>query len=111
MVECCMLGGIFLRLKRTVYFILLIFSLVPLILFATFMIDQNNKRIEEVSQDALSSISSVHLLSISSFFETQQITLEMISGLDLVQEAVQKSLDGTLAWDDSARSYLTNIIA
>lgn len=111
MVECCMLGGIFLSLKRTVYFILLIFSLVPLILFATFMIDQNNKRIEEVSQDALSSISSVHLLSISSFFETQQITLEMISGLDLVQEAVQKSLDGTLAWDDSARSYLTNVLA
>ena len=98
-------------LKRTIYSTILLFSLLPLCLFSLFMVGENNKKIEEVTHDALESISSAHLLYLSSFFETQQSTLKMISELTLVQDAVHSSLAGTLAWDDSNRAYLTNVLS
>lgn len=97
-------------LKRKIYTIILLFSLVPLFLLGTFMIIQNDRKMEEVTQEHLESISQIQILSISSFCEAQRSSLEMIAQLDIVQDAVSTSLSGAFSRNDPAPRYLTNML-
>ncbi len=97
-------------LKRKIYIIILLSSLIPLLLLGSLMIAQNNWKMAEVTEKSLESISQAQILSLSSFCETQRSSLEMIAQLELVQDAVNTSLTGSFSRTDPVPRYLTNIL-
>lgn len=93
------------KIKHTLYIILLTASLIPLYIFASVMIVQNNKNTKSMMQENLRFISESTISSIESFCEARRDTIDMITQYEMIQDAVHSSLDGSISDDDSI-SYI-----
>ena len=97
------------KIKHTLYIILLTASLIPLYIFASVMIVQNNKNTKSMLQENLRFISESTISSIESFCEARRDTIDMITQYEMIQDAVHSSLDGSISDDDSI-SYINNML-
>ena len=97
------------KIKHTLYIILLTASLIPLYIFASVMIVQNNKNTKSMMQENLRFISESTISSIESFCEARRDTIDMITQYEMIQDAVHSSLDGSISDDDSI-SYINNML-
>ena len=97
------------KIKHTLYIILLTASLIPLYIFASVMIVQNNKNTKSMMQENLRFISESTISSIESFCEARRDTIDMITQFEMIQDAVHSSLDGSISDDDSI-SYINNML-
>ena len=101
--------GFHMKIKHTLYIILLTASLIPLYIFASVMIVQNNKNTKSMMQENLRFISESTISSIESFCEARRDTIDMITQYEMIQDAVHSSLDGSISDDDSI-SYINNML-
>ena len=76
------------KIKHTLYIILLTASLIPLYIFASVMIVQNNKNTKSMMQENLRFISESTISSIESFCEARRDTINMITQYEMIQDAV-----------------------
>ena len=80
--------GFHMKIKHTLYIILLTASLIPLYIFASVMIVQNNKNTKSMMQENLRFISESTISSIESFCEARRDTIDMITQYEMIQDAV-----------------------
>lgn len=97
------------KIKHTVYLLLLIFSLIPLYIFGTFMVYENNRKTEDIMQENLTLISESMISSIQSFCEVRKETMEMIAEYDLVLDAVHANLDTSSEYNPYV-GYVNNML-
>lgn len=83
--------GFHMKIKHTLYIILLTASLIPLYIFASVMIVQNNKNTKSMMQENLRFISESTISSIESFCEARRDTIDMITQYEMIQDAVHSS--------------------
>lgn len=99
------------KIKHTLYIVLLVFSLFPLYIFGAFMIYENNRKVESIMRENLELISGTQILSIKSFCDTKRERLEMISQYSIVQDAILVSLgEREEKGLFSSRDYLANML-
>lgn len=99
------------KIKHTLYIILLIFSLLPLYIFGTFMIYENDKKIEMIMKENLAAISGTQILDIENFCEARRESMEMIAHYELVYDAVLVSLGEKEESDWFSQAYLANMLS
>lgn len=97
------------KIKQVILIVLLIFSLVPLYIFSSFLIDENDKMIERMARENLAAISGSQILDITTFCQTREEKLNVISQFALVQDAVLASLENTEPTSDKG-GYLKNTL-
>ncbi len=98
------------KIKHTLYIILLAASLIPLYIFASVMIMQNDKNTKSMMQENLRFTSESTISSIQSFCEARKDTINMIAEYEMIQDTVHSSLNGTLSDDDAAISYIEDML-
>lgn len=99
------------KIKHTLYIILLIFSLVPLYIFGTFMIYENDKKIEMIMKENLAAISGTQILDIENFCKARRESMEMIAHYEIVYDAVLVSLGEKEESDWFSQDYLANMLS
>lgn len=96
------------KIKHTIYVLMLVFSLVPLLAFGTFMIYENDRNVEEIMRENLETISGTQILNIKDFCESRKEKMEMIAQLDIVHNVVNLPLGER---ESKEKDYLTNLLA
>lgn len=99
------------KIKHSLYLMLLIFSLVPLYIFGGFMIYENDRKVEEILKENLTVISGTQIMNIKSFCEARKESMEIIARYELVWDAVLVSLEERPAGTGQSREYLNNMMA
>lgn len=95
------------KIKHTIYVLLLVFSLVPLLAFGTFMIYENDRNVEEIMRENLETITGTQILNINDFCESRKEKMEMIAQLDIVHNVVHLPLEER---ECKEKDYLTNLL-
>lgn len=98
------------KIKHTIYAMLLGFTLVPLYLFGGFMIYENDKKVEEIVRENLAAVSGTQILDITNFCETQKEKLEILANLDMVHDFIHCRLEGENTEARDGKNYLTNML-
>lgn len=81
------------KIKHAIYILLLCFTILPLLLFGSFMICVNNQNLQSTMEENLEVISGAQILDIENFCEVRKENMEEIAKWFLVQNAVDASLD------------------
>lgn len=82
------------KIKHTLYILLLIFSLIPLYTFGIFMVYENDRTVESIMKENLAAISGSQIMNIKNFCDGRKEAMEMVAQYDIVRDAVEDSLDG-----------------
>lgn len=96
------------KLKHGLYILLVIFSLVPLLIFGIFMIRENDRKIEEIVRDNLEAISGAQILDIQNFCEGRRENTEMLARYEIIRDALRDSLNGET--DGKSKEYLEDML-
>ncbi len=97
------------KIKHTLYILLLLFSLIPLYTFGVFMIYENDQSVESIMKENLAAISGSQIMNIKNFCEGRKEALEMVAQYDLVQDAVKDSLNES-GKGTANHEYLENML-
>lgn len=95
------------KIKHTLYVLLLVFSLFPLLAFGTFMICENDRNVENIMKENLETISGTQILNIKDFCESRKEKMEMLAQLSIVRFIVNLDLDDR---EGSEKDYLTDML-
>lgn len=98
------------KIKHTLYLLLMIFSITPMLLFGSFMMYENDRKIESVMRENLAAISGVQILEIKNFCEGRRERMEMIARYEIVRDAVEMSLGRKESKSDINWAYLRNML-
>lgn len=97
------------KIKHMLCIMLLIFSLIPLLIFGLFMIYENDRRIDNAMRENLRAISGMQILDIKKFCETRKERMEMIAQLSIVHDAIKESIGGD-SIPKAHKEYVENIL-
>lgn len=98
------------KIKHTIYIILLTFTVLPLAAFGSFMIIQNNQNIESTMKENLMVASGAQILDIENFSRTRKENMDVLCQMDLVQDALAESLNRREKLPEKERDYLINTL-
>lgn len=98
------------KIKHTIYIILLTFTVLPLVAFGSFMIIQNNQNIESTMKENLMVASGAQILDIENFSRTRKENMDVLCQMDLVQDALAESLNRREKLPEKERDYLINTL-
>lgn len=98
------------KIKHTIYIILLAFTVLPLSLFGSFMIVQNNQNIEATMKENLMVASGAQILDIENFSRTRKENMNVLCQMDLVQDALAASLGRIEELPKKEKDYLNNTL-
>lgn len=98
------------KIKHTIYIILLAFTVLPLAVFGSFMIVQNNQNIESTMKENLMVASGAQILDIENFSRTRKENMDVLCQMDLVQDALAESLNRREKLPEKERDYLNNTL-
>ncbi len=96
------------KLKNSIFSLLLFFTLVPLCLFGILSIYGTNQKIDEMAERNLEAVSNNQIMNIENFCRDRKEEMTMIANYDLTQDAILYSLGRTDATVD--RSYVDNLL-
>lgn len=88
------------KIKNSIFILILAFSLIPLNVFGLFMIYENDSNIEEIMREDLSIISETQIMTIENFCESRKESMEIIAQYSIVQDAVLTSIGKESDYDD-----------
>lgn len=94
------------KLQNTILLVMLCFTLIPLLIFGSWIMYDTSHKIEDIMQKDISIIGENHIRSIDNFCEGQKIAMEMMSKLSIVQDSVQLSLAGEYEGNEYLDNYL-----
>lgn len=98
------------KFRHTLLIVLLLFSLMPLYILGTVMGYENDRNIEDVVKESLSSISRTQIADIQYFCESRKEYMEMIRQYDVVQNEVLISLGKRKYQGEESGEYLDNML-
>lgn len=98
------------KIKHTLYLLLMFFSLIPLLIFGIFMVYENDRKIESIMRENLAAISGVQILEIKNFCEGRRERMEMIAQYEIVRDAIEVSLGRKENTADINWEYLQNML-
>lgn len=97
------------KTKYKIYLFLLIFSLVPLGLFGTFLIQEHVTKIHKIMEEELTMVSNGKISAIEDFGHARKQELQGIARYGLVKKAVMASL-GRASVTREEEAYVENIL-
>ncbi len=100
--------GLHMKLKNSIFSLLLFFTLVPLSIFGILSIYGTNQKIDEMAERNLEAVSNNQIMNIENFCRDRKEEMTMIANYDLTQDAILYSLGRTNATVD--RSYVDNLL-
>lgn len=98
----------YMKIKHALYILLMVFTVLPLLLFGCFMISESNRRIDAIIADNLEASSGMQILDIKKTCEERKSRMEILAEYSIVKDVVRESLQSN--FDSSAYAYLENLL-
>lgn len=95
------------KIRHSLYLILLLFSMIPVILFGIYIVEANSKHIVAIMSENVEVVSNVQIAEIQNFFQRRGETLEIICQLDIVKDNILRPEETSLM----EQGYLNNMLA
>lgn len=100
------------KLKYRILGILLLFTLLPLSIFAGFSIYQTNRKIDDMTECNLATVSENQRINIKNFCEDRKSEMEMVANYAMTQAAIKESVGEPSPYDAGKvdLEYINNVL-
>lgn len=100
------------KLKNRILGILLLFILLPLSIFGGFSIYQTNRKIDDMTECNLATVSENQRINIKNFCEDRKSEMEMIANYAMTQAAIKESVGEPSPYDAGKvdLEYINNVL-
>lgn len=99
-----------LKIKHSIFGILLFLTIIPMIGFSTYLIVENNKKTEHLMTESLEVAVAAHVLDIENFNENIKENMRVISRLDVVLEGIRASIEKGQLMSEKENKYVRNML-
>ena len=100
------------KLKNRILGILLLFILLPLSIFGGFSIYQTNRKIDDMTECNLATVSENQRINIKNFCEDRKSEMEMVANYAMTQAAIKESVGEPSPYDAGKvdLEYINNVL-
>lgn len=100
------------KLKNRILGILLLFILLPLSIFGAFSIYQTNRKIDDMTECNLATVSENQRINIKNFCEDRKSEMEMVANYAMTQAAIKESVGEPSPYDAGKvdLEYINNVL-
>lgn len=100
------------KLKNRILGILLLFTLLPLSIFGAFSIYQTNRKIDDMTECNLATVSENQRINIKNFCEDRKSEMEMVANYAMTQAAIKESVGEPSPYDAGKvdLEYINNVL-
>lgn len=100
------------KLKNRILGILLLFTLLPLSIFGGFSIYQTNRKIDDMTERNLATVSENQRINIKNFCEDRKSEMEMVANYAMTQAAIKESVGEPNPYDAGKvdLEYINNVL-
>ncbi len=100
------------KLKNRILGILLLFILLPLSIFGGFSIYQTNRKIDDMTERNLATVSENQRINIKNFCEDRKSEMEMVANYAMTQAAIKESVGEPSPYDAGKvdLEYINNVL-
>lgn len=100
------------KLKNRILGILLLFILLPLSIFGGFSIYQTNRKIDDMTECNLATVSENQRINIKNFCEDRKSEMEMVANYAMTQAAIKESVGESSPYDAGKvdLEYINNVL-
>lgn len=100
------------KLKNRILGILLLFTLLPLSIFGGFSIYQTNRKIDDMTERNLATVSENQRINIKNFCEDRKSEMEMVANYAMTQAAIKESVGEPSPYDAGKvdLEYINNVL-
>lgn len=100
------------KLKNRILGILLLFILLPLSIFGAFSIYQTNRKIDDMTECNLATVSENQRINIKNFCEDRKSEMEMVANYAMTQAAIKESVGEPSPYDTGKvdLEYINNVL-
>ncbi len=100
------------KLKNRILGILLLFTLLPLSIFGGFSIYQTNRKIDDMTECNLATVSENQRINIKNFCEDRKSEMEMVANYAMTQAAIKESVGEPSPYDAGKvdLEYINNVL-
>ncbi len=105
------------NLKRSLYIMIILCSIIPIMIWTLFTMRENSKRTEQIIKDNITAIGGSHAMSIYNFCEARKESMETIARMELVINSIllyqahghNTELDSFLEDNEKLKTYIGSI--
>lgn len=98
----------YMKIKHVLYILLMVFTVLPLVLFGGFMIYESNRRIDSIIIENLEVTSGMQILDIKKSCEDRKSRMKLLGEYAIVKDAVRESLAGS--FNEEEHIYLNDLL-
>lgn len=98
------------KIKKTLFILLLVFSLLPLYFTTSILTYNHTQSINKFTEENLEAISETLVLNIKDFYSSTQCDLQTIAQYALVQDVIRQSLGEKFVYSEQTLHYMHDLL-
>lgn len=94
------------KIKNSLYITIILFTIIPIVIFGIYMIQANSERVEEIMNENLQVVSEIQISEIRNFCKQRGENLEILCQMDITKDLINGKGDAY----GRDKEYLDNIL-